>query len=219
MTDELQQAFEEFVSGAVKASLLYARSEWVGIAQQKLRSSREDYIAGISEVTMTGPYNGYIELKGKFPNMLETGFTGFDMKTGFANSPKRKTSKTGGWYLTIPYRHRTSGSVAPMPKDINKEAKKLGDRESLSEKLVASLGYKRETSHTGYRWKNAKFDGLTRVIKTYPSGMKRSQYLTFRRVSEKTDPGAWAHPGYHGLHAIDEVVTKTERFIYDYMKG
>lgn len=218
MTDGFEKVFEEYVSNAVKASLLFARSEWISLAQQKLTSTREDYISGISDIQMTSPYSGYIELIGNFPQMLETGYSGFDMKQGFSNSPK-KTKTPNGWYLTIPYRHRTSGSVGVMPNDIKSATKKLGDGQSLSEKLVAALGYQRETSHAGYTWKNRKYDKLTKINKQYASGATRSQYLAFRRVSNNTDPKAWIHPGYKGLHALDSVVPKTETFIYDYMKG
>lgn len=218
MTDELNKVFEEYVSNAVRASLLYARSEWISKAQENLTSTRADYIDAISDIQMTSPYSGYIELKGKFPQMLEMGFSSFDMKQGFEKSPK-KTETPNGWYLTIPYRHRTSGSVGVMPNDIKKQANRLGSGESLSEKLVAALGYQRETSKAGYTWKNRKYDNLNRIIKKYPSGASRSQYITFRRVSNNTDTKAWIHPGYKGLHALNDVVPKTERFIYDYMKG
>lgn len=220
MARELEQAFQTHISNALKATLAYAKSTWTSIAQQELKSSREDYISGISAVIMEDPLSGYITLKGKFPVMLEQGFNQFDIKSGFEKSPKAKSKPDGGWYLTVPYRHYTTSTFNPtMPKDIMKQAKNLNPGEQLSEALVSALGYKRGTSHTGYQWKNTMYDNLTRITKEYDSGKIHSQYITFRRVSDNSDPNSWIHPGYKGLKALDKVAPMTEKFFYDYMKG
>ncbi|NLY08545.1 MAG: hypothetical protein GXZ11_01385 [Tissierellia bacterium] len=151
--------------------------------------------------------------------MIEQGYSAFDMKVGFANSPKKKATSTG-WYLTIPYRHMTTSKIhSTMPKDIAKPAKKLSDGDRLSAALVRSLGYKPKTSWAGYTWKNSQYDSLTRIVKEYDSGKKRGHYMTFRRVSDKTDSNAWMHPGYKGLKALDRVAPKVEEFFYDYIRG
>ena len=210
MSNEFEAAFEQHVSDALKATLAYARATWTGIAQQNLKTSRETYVNAIEGVVMTDQFNGYIELRGSFPAMLEQGFDQFDIKSGFEKSPKVTNKPSGGWFLTIPYRHNTPGASSPtMPNNIYSRAKKLQSSKQLSEALVAALGYKRETSHTGYQWKNTMYDNLTRITKVYDSGKKHSQYITFRRVSDKSDPNSWIHPGYKGLKALDKVVPET----------
>lgn len=215
----LEQAFNQVVSNALKATLAYAYSEWTKEAQDNLRSSREDYMRGLQGVVMKDSLSGYIELQGKFPVMLEQGFSQYDIKDGFANSPKTKQNMYGGWYLTIPYRHYTASTFNPvMPSDIKREATKLSNGEQLKEALVRDLGYEPKVSHAGYEWKNSQYDNLTRIVKEYDSGKKHSQYVTFRRVSDKSDPNSWIHPGYKGIHAADKVATKLDKFFYDYLK-
>lgn len=219
MASQLEQAFEEIASNAVKATLAYARDEWIRTAQNKLKSTREDYIGAISGIYQESPYQGYIELQGKFPQMLETGFSSFDIKDGFLKSPKKKTTDTG-WYMTIAFRHRTTGNLPnTMPKNVFNQAKRLGHGEQLKEALIRSLGYGPQTSHTGYTWKNSKYDNLTRIVKEYDSGKKHSQYLTYRRVSDKSDPASWIHPGYQGAKIVDEIRPKVESFAYDYFRS
>lgn len=214
----MNNEFESIVSDGVKATLAYARDEWVKKAQSGLKSSREEYLAGLSGVYMEDSLSGYIELRGAFPVMTEEGYSSFDMKEGFAKSPKRTQGKDGRWYLTIPYRHTISSGPTAMPSNIYKQVKGLDHKKALAEFVVRQLGYKAGESWTGYQHKNSKYDSLTRFVKEYKSGKKRSQYVAFRRVSNNTDPLAWKHPGYRGLKAVDEVADKAEKFFYDYME-
>lgn len=213
MSNEL----DAIVAQTLRATLSYARDTWIAEAQERLSTSRADYIRGLSTIKMTSDTQGYIELSGKWPVMLEEGFGSFDIKDGFSKSPKKTNTKDGGWYLTIPYRHKTSGNGAVMPSNIKKESGKLKDGGFLEELLVRELGYKPQISSTGYKWKNAKYDQLNRIVKEYSSGKRSSQYLAFRRVGSKSDPKSWKHPGFKGLKALDRVSRKTEEFFYDYL--
>ncbi len=224
MTD-VGKAIDQIASDMVKATLSYARDELIQEAHNKLNSTSIEYKSAISPVVMENKLKGNVSLKGKFPAMLETGFTAFDEKIGFSRSPKKKKvnrwngrDNDPGWYLTIPYRHKTSGKGA-LPSKIIKEAKNLNYGEYLTESLVRSLGYKPQTSFTGYKWRNAKYDNLNRIVKTYKSGQKRGQYITFRRVSDKSDSKAWIHPGFRGIKAFPNVSRKAEKFAYDYLEN
>ena len=129
------------------------------------------------------------------------------MKTGFSNSPRKHTSKNGGWYLTIPYRHSTPNSFMygqPMSKERYAQAKQLGNKQSLSVKGDV------KTSWTGYVHKSNIDDGLTRIVKSYKNvntgkTTNQSQYYTFRRVSNNSDPLSWRHPGHVGVKIADSL--------------
>lgn len=221
--NDFEQTFTNIVSEALQSTLAMMRYEWLSVAQNELKSTLESYKAGLREPVMTDPLKGFIELQGTFPNMVETGYTGFDIKDGFANSPKRKKkngeNNDAGWYFTVPFRHYTSSSLGQtMPKDILKEARKLQHKQTLSSALVRRLGYHPQTSHTGYTWKNAQYDSLQRIVKEYDSGKKHGQYITFRRVSDKSDPRSWIHPGYKGLHALDKIENKAGTFFQEYLE-
>lgn len=224
MTD-IDRTIDQIASNTVAATLSYARDELIQEAHRKLNTTSIDYKAAISAIKMEGPLKGHISLNGTFPAMLENGFTQFDEKRGFAKSPK-KTKVTRridgrnepGWFLTIPFRHEVNGKGA-LPQKILKAAKDLKFGEQLSESLVRDLGYKPQTSFTGYKWKNAKYDHLQRIVKNYKSGAKRGQYITFRRVSDKSDPKSFHHPGFKGIKAFPNVARKAEKFAYDYMEA
>lgn len=202
LSQDLTPIFNATVIHAINTTLLLVRDKWQQEAQKKLNSTRTDYLLGLSFDAIQYPYNnnpfsGAVVLQGKFPNMLETGFSAFDMKTGFSKSPKRLSSSTG-WYLTIPFRHSTPGSFMygkPMPVDIYAEAKKLPNKGRLNNSKGEVL-----TSWTGYKHKSNIYDKMTR----YKKG-RGSTYVTFRRVSNNSDPLSWWHPGFTGVKIADSL--------------
>jgi len=197
------------VQSALVTSLAVVQDKWQSLAQQKLKSSRPLYLMGLDFNSVIYPFggdsfSGAVELFGKFPNMLENGFSAFDIKSGFQKSSKKTVTKNGGWYLTIPIRHSTPGAFMygnSMTKDIYSQARKLADNESLSVKGGA------DQSWTGYQHKTNINDGLTRIVKTYSGGTKQSQYVTFRRVSNNSDSSSWQHPGFVGVKIADELAS------------
>ena len=208
VNDQLSPKVTTAIRGAIQGSLAIVRDRWQQEVQQKLKSSRMMYLQGLGFDSITYPidsdgFAGAVQLRGKFPNMLERGFSAFDIKLGFGKSPKVSKSKSGGWYLTIPFRHSTPGSNgmfgSSMPKDVYKAAQKLPDGGRLS---FPGVGDK---SWTGYQHKNKKHDGLTRIVRSYQSA-NQSQYYTFRRVSNNSDPMSWWHPGYKGVKIADNLM-------------
>lgn len=205
-------AIASAIQTSIMNSLAVVKDEWQRRVQQKLNSTRPLYLLGLNFDSVVYPYGndafaGAVVLKGQFPNMLEAGFPAFDEKIGFSKSSRKHTSKSGGWYLTIPMRHSTPGSFmygSPMPKNIYSQAKKLNNREHLN------IQGGQKTSWTGYVHKNNIYDGLTRIIKSYHNVntgkvTNQSQYFTFRRVSDKSDPLSWMHPGYSGVKIAEEL--------------
>ena len=217
VNDQLSPKVTSAIRGAIQSSLAIVRDRWQQEVQQKLKSSRMLYLQGLGFDSVVYPtdsmgFAGAVQLRGKFPNMLERGFSAFDIKIGFGKSSRVQKSKSGGWYLTIPFRHSSSGSNgmygAPMPKDVYKAARKLTDGGKLS---FPGAGDK---SWTGYQRKNTRYDGLTRIVKSYQSATQ-SQYYTFRRVSNNSDPMSWWHPGYRGVKIADKLMTVAQSTFVD----
>ena len=193
---------------ALQTSLEAITTRWQQEARKKLKSTLPEYLLGLDAAnSIVYPYNGNsmsgaVILRGKFPNMLEQGYAPYDMKSGFSKSGRKHKKKDGGWYMNIPFRHGTPNSFmygTPMPKNIYAQAKRLGHRQSLQ------INGEQRTSWTGYRHKNNIQDGLTRIVKQYESGKKQSEYMTFRRVSDTSDPTSWQHPGFKGVKIADSL--------------
>lgn len=206
LASQIQQAS----SASVSATLMATKSYWEQVAQQRLVTTRNDYLLGLNanDSMEVGAMGGSLTLRGKWANMLESGFPAFDMKDGFQKS-KRVVKKNGdGWYLTIPFRHRTPGTVGSavrgkeMPTDIYAQARLLlGNGQRLR---GTETQYPPQVSWTGYQHKSGFYENMVRNEKIYDKAIQ-STYFTFRRVSDKSDPESWKHPGFPGIKAIDTV--------------
>jgi len=160
--------------------------------------------------------------------MLEEGCSAFDEKIGFSQSDKKKIKKDKGWYLTIPLTHGTPNTTGefvgpPMPVEIHKEmlkkptdvptttgmrteGLKLGEipdeyQPPKSRALIEATG-------TNQRWEEYKHKAsiYAGIIKTTSSVTGQSGYISFRRVSDKSDPDSWIHPGFEERNFMDKAL-------------
>lgn len=163
-----------------------------------------------------------IVLTGWLANAVENGWNGGDMKPFLLEGRNAKTTKDGKRYNVVRFRHGTPGtsgrSFAPMGavhqshgmsrsdseqlgRRIHKAAKALSATTSQpgvgtkwGERLDAGLAPKLTNRTTGYKHKTDIFAGMTRQEKTYGRATQ-NQYMTFRAVSDNSDPDSWHHPG------------------------
>lgn len=209
LNDQLSPQIVGAIESSLQTSLAIIRDRWQTEVQNKLNSTRPLYLQGLSFDSVVYPYDtplsGAVILRGKFPNMLEEGFEAFDMKIGFGKSSRIKKKANGGWYLTIPYRHMTPGAFMygnAMAKDVYGVAKKLNPYQSGLGNTSLQWPGAGDVSWKGYQWKTNKYNGMVRIVKSYQKATQ-SQYMTFRRVSDKSDPNSWWHPGYQGVHIAE----------------
>lgn len=216
INDQISPPIVNAVQSSIQTSLSIIRDRWQRTVQDKLNSTRPLYLMGLGFDSIEYPFGkdsfaGAVILRGQFPNMLEMGFGAFDEKIGFSKSKKITKKDSGGWYLTIPIRHSTPGSFMygnPMPKDVYGVAKKLDNRGSLSYPGLGDVSWK------GYQRKHKTYDGLTRIVKSYQKATQ-SQYITFRRVSDKSDPNSWWHPGFSGVKIAEGLMPFAEKTFMD----
>ncbi|MBI9086796.1 MAG: hypothetical protein JEZ11_24580 [Desulfobacterales bacterium] len=219
------------------------RAEWIRVAQQTLGSSAADYIAGIQPVEMDGNW-AHIHLVGALPNDIENGKAPYDMKPGLLNGPNAKVGKGGKRFNTVPFRHGTPGTTGkrvgkPMPitgttsggkqkSMIYNAARKVA---ISSERPDGSTAWGGRTGDFGgygiqtkppvkggrpgaYTWKHSPFAAMAKVAKTYKKATQH-QYVTFRRVSDNSDPNSWWHPGIKARRLVNQV----HSYITDLVKG
>lgn len=141
-----------------------------------------------------------------------SGIKFYDLKPYFAQSPKAKPRKDGkGWYLVVPVGspHKVSQlrqaysrslwdeiSHMPMGKTANQ-----GDIDRFRQVLGGQTNS--PTGLLDYTWQSTS---ITKV----PWGTKRSRYITFRTVSDRSDPNSWLIGRNQMNNAINEVA-KNER--------
>lgn len=139
---------------------------------------------------------GSVNVDLDYAERLEKGFESFDMKDGMLSSPKVKINKDGGKYIDVPFRHDTSG----IPSSIMSEAQsgrslgiiRLGQGLGKAQAGIRSKITPQQLGRDPYTWRDGLYAGLIRK----EAGPKNSgAYMTFRRISENSDPDSWIHPG------------------------
>ena len=204
--DEFTLTYEE-ASGLgdvlVEAVTNQVLINWRTAAARGLHGTRSRYLRGL-QVVDRGRLANAIVLKGKFPNMLEQGISSFDMKIGFSKSSKVKRRKDGsGWYLTIPFRWATPDALGEneafsgvMPKEVHKAAKRKASGNIIMavkpSDIPAALSRRKRQHH-----KSGIYEGIrrTKTIKE-EKNERGGGYISFRRVSDRSDKKAFFHPGF-----------------------
>ncbi len=172
----------------------------VDLANKNLGSTKKQYIDGILIS------NDSIELEGFIPNAVEDGISGFDMKSGFSKSSKKKSTKSGGWYLTIPFRVFTPGRGSDYR---NQMSWQIYRAVRANRKYDAGTPDSRPAfsdNKTGRVWeqyehKSPILEGIKRTINPNNG---RSSYSTFRRVSNNSNPDSWIHTGIMAHRLFDK---------------
>lgn len=216
-------SFAKFVVEVVSSRF---RKEWEEQAKDNLHQTRNQYIRSLY-VQSVNDNTKVVGLAGQFPNMVEQGCSAFDMKEGFEKSNKRvvkllvdkkgkvirdKDGKTssGGWYLTIPFRAKSSDEVigdseifsGTLPDELHeilKNKSKQGDNSGLK-LFEMPEKFKILSSRPEIKLESKVFEEYIHKSPLHEGTIKspmeyHSQYTSFRRVSDLSDPNAFIHPG------------------------
>lgn len=196
---------------------------WKAVARKELHSTRNSYLRGL-QIIESGKFATAIVLNGNLNNMLESGAGAYDMKDSFRNSPKKKISADGNWYIRIPFRFAAPSSLGEseafsgvLPQAVynlvkNQKsarttptgAKKSGDtlkainipREFAIPKSRAALtNMATKRTFDEYTHKSSIYEGIGKSSKEYEGGTG-SKYGNFRTVGELSDKNAFIHPGF-----------------------
>src|SRR5690606_13465220 len=141
----------------------------------------------------------------------------------------------GGWYTTIPFRFSTPGAIGEnevfsgtMPKTIYRIAKHLeayGQKyqggfydnrnffygKSMKGAVIPAPHNQKKVrssygSFSSYEHKHSVYEGMTRHEEKNKGGRVSSKYMTFRRISDKTDPNAMIHPGFPPIKLAEKAM-------------
>ncbi len=208
-----------------------ARGEWIRLAQNRLSTSRADYIDGLQKpdsmkYSRAGTRSTWeIQLVGRMPNNFEFGMDSFDMKAvrpGWLGGGKAKTAKAGHKYVTIPFRHSTTSpariaySGQARRANLQRELRTVVRRYGLDRMVRTATGAP-VTGPVARVPTTARVHpylrGLTRIQgPSSPRGGRVSgQLFTFRTMSELSPDEAWNHPGITAANLMPEVEIFIER--------
>lgn len=243
--DTLTETCVNAVTAAIYAN-------WEALAKQRLNSSLPEYLRNLIKVDK-GRFAKQIVLTGIVPNMIEQGASPFDMKEGFKKSRKVKYTipvynkkgqqiyQGGDWYLTIPFRIGTPGTLGQagftgeMPQEIYDIMRKRAAGKGLSAAEIPSPydvprtraaieATPRNPQYDEYTHKSSIYEGLTKRTAQYGK-TSQNTYGTFRRAGANSDPLSWINRGIKAYHLADEAVDKTdvdtivENEVMDYLES
>ena len=213
----VKDTWEQTVMGSIKLSGVNQLTSNIG-----LRKLYADSIVLGSRINVGGSnLSRMILATSQVAADLEHGKGPFDMKPLLLASAKAKTGNNGKRFITVPFRHGVPGGSSnsnfpSMPKDIYKAAKALKSGGKLPATALVNHPARHHTiarnlktgkvlaAPISYPHKASIYAGMKKVEKQYDKASS-SKYMTFRRVSENSDPHSWWHPGYRPHNIVKGV--------------
>ena len=220
-TELVQRTWIDYISGH---TVTYSGGIFV------VRVVTGDYLRsivnGLSYPALGDKLTGEVASLSPHGRIVEEGVKPFDMKQTHLSGSKVKVSKDGSKYITVPFRHQTPGSgvlANAMPKQTYEQAKRLavsrrnnilkkwwsGRSYAWGDRMPREMGGQKEKPH----WTTGRFTGMIKM-----TGKPHTSYLTFRRLSEKSKPEAWQHPGVEARPVTQAVVENTQDEIIDLIR-
>lgn len=133
------------------------------------------------------PQNMEMKRKPKYLQLTEKRLDSMgviDLKPYFAQSSKRKTSKDGGWYLTIPIRRKARG----MSRRMYEQLRAIDIQPNTRKTVISDYLYdKREQSDASM----LNYTPMSKNITKIKVGNNRHDYVAFRTVSDKSPASSW----------------------------
>lgn len=205
---------------AVRAIAQATAANWrESVMRAKMWSGEKDAYANSIQAKMTGDFSAYVWADYGKAAEIETGRPPRDLKKMLDTSLKVRINKRGERYMIIPFRHGTPGSNSnPMPQAVYQQASQLSASSIVAQsRRVSGTGaWDTKTRQPAtvnkniYSW-GQRLDGpgVPRNMKgmyrfdTGAPGAKRSSYLTFRVMTERSS--GWIIPAQPGQYIAKKV--------------
>ena len=224
-------------NAVTKALTMEVYRNWIEAAKINLHSTRNQYIRGLV-IAEEGKFTNTITLTGKLNNMVEEGVPAFDMKTGLLKSEKVRYTTAGKRYITIPFRFATPealgeseafDNVLPQeiydivkdfkPKVTSNDSSNVGydvlkeqdipEEYRVPKTRKSVLNEVMNRTFDEYTHKSSIFAGIQKDAMTYENA-QQSSYVSFRRVSENSDPMSWIHTGIIQYNLSQQAMDNTD---------
>jgi len=211
----LRLKVQQSMKRALTALAMVAHDRVTTLAQERLTSSAQDFIHAVS-TPVVNDRSFTIKLNTRLAAMQEQGRKPFDMKVMLK----------GRKFVDVPFRHGVPGSTAlrPMSKPdyaVMRAAAKAQGGGSIvrgPKRMPSGIG----SSHTGYTHAASRTGSMLRLTKTYRGSSSSTSYMTFRRMSARSNPASWIHPGFKPLGIFTTVSKEMKKLapkvIADYVR-
>lgn len=238
--DKMEQGELPYTQEAVKAGTELVQRTWIDYISGHtvtysggtfvVRVVTGDYLRsvvnGLSYPALGDKLTGEVASLSPHGRIVEDGVKPFDMKQTHLSGAKVKLSKSGSRYITVPFRHQVPGHgvlASAMPKELYNTVKQMaisrrnnilrewwtGKKYTWGDRLPRESSEQKEKPH----WTTGKYTGMVKM-----AGKPHTSYLTFRRLSEKSKPEAWQHPGVEARPVTQAVVENTRDEIIDLIR-
>lgn len=191
------------------------------IAEGKLHKTASTYKQLLSGAITASSDNLVISMDGVLKG-LEQGYSARDMKPELLASANAKTAKDGSRYVDVPFRHAMTENsrYQGMPAEIKARVQSAvrAERATASSEGRDVRNPLRVTgSLPATNAKHATSIHSDMIRTSYSVGKQdRASYETVRRVSSKSDPSAWRHPGFRGVHAIRDAKNQILKLVKEF---
>ena len=232
--DISKNQIDQLIDSVVKSITASYAEKLERQAKENLHQTRNNYIRNI-KVLDEGRMKGAILLdysKNPIVRMIEEGASAFDEKEGFEKSSKRHMKKDGGWYLTIPFREATTDAIGEsdifnggiLPEEVYETLKEKTADIPTSSGGLKSAGLQLGEIPEQYQLPkvrkevtnletNQKFEEYTNKTSIF-AGISKMQdsvtgqniYMSFRRVSDKSDDNSWIYSGLQARNLMDKAM-------------
>lgn len=232
-----QAQIDDLTERCVQAVTAAVYANWEALAKQGLNSTRPEYLQNLNIIDR-GRFAKSIVLTGELPVMLEAGATPFDQKEYFQRSSRARHTvpvlrkdgtvlKPGGdWYLTVPFRHGTPGTVGQagfsgeMPQEVYDVVRTFVTGQRLRASQIptpynvpaerrAIAATDRSKAYAAYIHKHSIYEGITKQTGVY-ARTTQNTYVSFRRASKNSDPLSWIFPGLTARRFADKALDQTD---------
>ena len=235
--DSLSEEMLVQAYGAVATAAVETYNKAVELAQERLHSSRAQYLSGLSLREDNGVF--ILSLSDEVEH-LESGITSFSMLPRLAQGPKSKVSKIDGHrYTIIPLKHNQEAIDVSNPVQVTMATNLRAALKSANFKEV-KRGWNKETGSfmTVERLKDDPslspvLQGLMRIreykevtFEAMSGGSMEGMVpfseanVTFRTASENQKSGdMWVHPGTHGVQLWPELEQYAQQAMTDAVRS
>jgi hypothetical protein len=207
LSDDLELEIQDAVQNLAESAYSYIISE----VQQKLKTTRMDYLKNLTFERLDDS-SWLISLEGTWPNMVEDGFTGYDLKETLLKSNKVvqvgsragenwvRINQDGQKYAAVPFQEKQ----ADMPSDLAQAMKSMsaknaqGRKQKITKLFKGKEGQPLEGKVATAKSDNSLLDAMVKYQYRNESGTMSSIYMNYRMISENSD--GWQHPGWAGCH-------------------